>query len=213
MSIPNSKLNRLKNKAVEDFAELEAFLQANRVGTLAFVGDDGFPYQIPIAYAYAEKNIYLHGSTAAGALRQLADGRNVSFGVHRTNALVLARSAFESSMHYESAVLFGNCSVVAEAEKIEKLEFVTEFLFPERMSELRKSTPKELAATLLLQLPIANWSFKVSNGWPEDPESDLAAPVWAGVVPIESRYGTPLPAPDLLPELRTPPVYISKWQP
>lgn len=213
MSIPNSKLNRLKNKAVENFAELEDFLKANRVGTLAFVGDDGFPYQIPIAYAYAEKAIYLHGSTAAGALRQITDGRNVSFGIHRTNALVLARSAFESSMHYESAVIFGNCVLMADGDKNEKLEFVTEFLFPGRLHELRKSTSKELAATLLLKLPIANWSFKVSDGWPEDPESDLAEPVWAGVIPIESRYGTPLPAPDLLPELITPPTYISKWLP
>jgi uncharacterized protein len=213
MSTPKTNLNRLRHKGVESLEALEEFLKSNRVGTLAFVGDDGFPYQIPIAYAYENETIYLHGSTAAGALRQVTDGRNVSFGVHRTNALVLARSAFESSMHYESAVLFGKCNQVEDSDKIERLEFVTEFLFPGRTSELRKSTSKELAATLVLQMPISNWSFKSSDGWPDDPESDLAEPVWAGVLPIEQKYGEPLAAPDLRPEYQTPPTYISKWKP
>jgi len=51
---------------------------------------------------------------------------------------------------------------------------------------------------MVLRLPITadNWSLKISDGWPEDPEEDVAAGGWAGVVPITASYGTPLRAPD-----------------
>jgi hypothetical protein len=66
------------------------------------------------------------------------------------------------------------------------------------VAELRASTRKELAATVVLRLPIGpdNWSLKVSDGWPEDPESDVAAGGWAGVVPITTSYGEPRRSPD-----------------
>ena len=50
-----------------------------------------------------------------------------------------------------------------------------------------------------LRLPIDedNWSLKISDGWPDDPEEDVAGDAWAGVVPMSVAYGAPLPAPDL----------------
>jgi hypothetical protein len=101
-------------------------------------------------------------------------------------------------MHYRSAVLFGRCeAIVAEPAKRAALDVLTETLLPGRTAEVREPTTKELAATLVLRLPICEWSLKVSAGWPDDSESDLAGDAWAGVVPIETSYGVPSPAPDL----------------
>ena len=50
---------------------------------------------------------------------------------------------------------------------------------------------------LVLALPIAEWSLKVSEGWPDDPADDVAGPAWAGVLPVVQRYNQPLTAPDL----------------
>jgi hypothetical protein len=110
---------------------------------------------------------------------------------------VVARSGFESSFHYRSAVLFGTFETVTD-DKVRYLETLTDTFIPGRVAELRASTRKELAATVVLRLPIGpdNWSLKISDGWPEDPESDVAAGGWAGVVPITTSYGTPLRAPD-----------------
>jgi nitroimidazol reductase NimA-like FMN-containing flavoprotein (pyridoxamine 5'-phosphate oxidase superfamily) len=214
MEIVNNSVTRLRNKAVTEYPKLVEFLKHNRVGNLAFVGDDGRPNQLPIAYGLVDEKVLLHGSTAAGGLRLVADGRAVSFGVSRTEGLVLARSAFESSMHYSSAVLFGNFKVIADnAEKDLKLQAITEFLFPGRGAELRSNTKKELAATLVLELELTSWSFKVSDGWPEDGESDLELDIWAGVVPIETKFADPIAAPDLRAGLQSPPSYISKWRP
>jgi hypothetical protein len=57
-----------------------------------------------------------------------------------------------------------------------------------------------------LRLPIGddNWSLKLSDGWPDDPEEDVAGDAWAGVVPMSVAYGAPLPAPDLRPGIPVP---------
>jgi hypothetical protein len=109
--------------------------------------------------------------------------------------MVLARSAFESSMHYRSAMVFGSATEVDD--KVSALRAMSEAWLPGRWDTLRAPTTKELAATLVLALPLAEWSVKVSDGPPTDPPEDLDAPVWAGVLPLVTSYGEPVPAPDL----------------
>lgn len=87
---------------------------------------------------------------------------------------------FESSFRYRSAVIFGVFERVPDADKVDYLERLTDSFIPGRAAELRASTRKELAATLPLRMPIAedNWSLKISGGWPEDPQEDIAGDAW-----------------------------------
>jgi hypothetical protein len=137
-------------------------------------------------------------------MRRLASGVPTALGVTAYDGVVVARSAFESSIRYRSAVVFGRCVHVTE-DKERFLDLVTEALIPGRVAEVRRPTTAELAATLVLALPIADWSLKVSAGWPEDEEDDVAGPAWAGVVPVRSVYDAPLAAPDLRDGIDVPP--------
>ena len=83
------------------------------------------------------------------------------------------------------------------ADQRRALDIITDALIPGRSAEVRPSTAKELAAVLVLALPIAEWSLKVSEGWPDDPPDDVAGPAWADVLPVVQRYDQPLAAPDL----------------
>jgi uncharacterized protein len=85
--------------------------------------------------------------------------------------------------------------VVEDVERA--LDLITEALLPGRVAEVRRPAARERAATLVLQLPIIEWSLKISAGWPDDPPEDVAGPAWAGVVPRHIAYGPPLAAPDL----------------
>jgi hypothetical protein len=96
------------------------------------------------------------------------------------------------------------------AEKEEALIALTEHLFPERSQELRPSTEKELKATSILSVPLDDYTVKVSNGEPKDPEEDLSLPVWAGIVPIHQVIGEPRAAKNLNPEIPIPD-YINRW--
>jgi uncharacterized protein len=191
-------ITRLSRKASQDRAALNHLLDTVHIGHFAIVGDDGHPAVLPTATVRDGDRVLVHGSTGSGWLRRLAAGAPTSLAVTSFDGLVVARSAFESSMRYRSAVLFGQCATITEADaKVRAMDVITDALIPGRAAEVRASTAKELAAVLLLAMPIAEWSLKVSEGWPDDPDDDVEGPAWAGVLPVVQRYGQPRPAPDL----------------
>jgi uncharacterized protein len=194
--VVRTRPTRLPELAVTDRAAVDALLDTARVGHVGLVAD-GHPLVIPTAIARDGDNVLVHGSTGSRWMRLLAGGAPACLTVTVVDGLVLARSAFESSMHYRCAVLFGSFSPVDGDEKPHALDVLVDALLPGRSAEVRPSTGKELAATMVLALPIVEWSLKVSGGWPEDPPDDVAGAAWAGVVPLSQRAGTPRPAPDL----------------
>ncbi|HZC73770.1 MAG TPA: pyridoxamine 5'-phosphate oxidase family protein [Jatrophihabitans sp.] len=200
-----TQITRLSEKARTERAELDALLDATRVGHFALVAGAGRPVVIPTAIVRDGDRVLAHGSTGSRWMRMLATGVPTCLAVTLLDGLVVARSAFESSLHYRSAVLFGECSVVGEDEKLAALDVITEGLLPGRRDEIRRPTKRELAATLVLALPITEWSLKVSDGWPEDPPEDIVGDAWAGVVPIVRSYADALPAPDLRHGIAIPP--------
>jgi uncharacterized protein len=197
-------ITRLREKASTDRAELDALLDGTRVGHFALVASAGHPVVIPTAIVRDGDRVLAHGSTGSRWMRALAEGLPTCLAVTALDGLVVARSAFESSLHYRSAVLFGACSPLAADEKPAALDLITESLLPGRLAEIRRPTDRELAATLVLALPITEWSLKVSDGWPEDPPEDVAGEAWAGVVPMISSYATARAAPDLRPGIPVP---------
>jgi nitroimidazol reductase NimA-like FMN-containing flavoprotein (pyridoxamine 5'-phosphate oxidase superfamily) len=205
-------VRRLPEKQVTERASLNAILDAARVAHVGVTDADGQTYVLPVAFARDGDELLVHGSTGSRLFRVLAAGACTCVTVTLLDGMVLARSAFESSMHYRSAMMFGTCEVVP-ADDVERcLEVLTGHLMPGRWAELRAPTAKELAATTLLRMPLTEWSVKVSNGWPDDPAEDLREPVWAGVLPIESAFGAPVPTPDLQ-EPYEPPAYLAHWTP
>lgn len=179
-----------------DRAALDRLLADTNIGHFAFV-EDGRPVVMPNAFAHTDDALILHGSTGSWWLRKLATGIPVTASIMTVDGLVYARSAFESSMRYRSAILFGACEKLDGDDKLAALDLVTDGLLPGRIPEVRAHNRKELAATLVLRMNIDEWTFKHSTEWPEDTEDDIAKDTWAGVLPIVTTYGEPLNAPDL----------------
>lgn len=181
-------------------ADLDALLDTQHIGHFAFVVD-GQPRVLPIAIARDTSGggdgILLHGSTGSTWMRQLASGAPVAVSVTELGGIVVARSAFESSMHFRSAVLFGSCVALEGDEKLRALDVVTEALIPGRVAEIRGHRAREVAATLMLRMTIDEWTLKHSTGFSDDDPNDVAGPAWAGVVPVVVSHGEPQPHPDL----------------
>lgn len=211
MTLNPDKLTRLKHKQVDNPDDITAFLDTERFGYLALADNSGRPVIIPLAYAHLDNAIVIHGSTGAGALSSITPTTEVCFNVSRINGLVLARSSFESSVHYESVNIFGTCTRVDGEEKVALLNRLTERLFPKRASTLRPVTPKELAATAVMKISMDHVVAKRSNGQPTDEGDDINWPVWAGIVPIEHRFSTPIPAENLDPQFAELPDYLEDW--
>ena len=205
MTTPSTRISRLSEMQSTSRSELDELLDSTPLATVALVRD-GHPVVFPTGFARVDDELVIHGSTGSPWMRALATGASAAVSVTGLDGVVVARSGFESSFRYRSAVVFGVFERVPEADKIKYLERLTDSFIPGRAAELRASTRNELAATLPLRLPIGadNWSLKISAGWPEDPDEDVAGDAWAGVVPMAVTYGAPLPAPDLRPGIPLP---------
>lgn len=211
MTTDRTQLRRVPEKAATDIAALHAVLDAARVAHVAFV-HDGSPVNIPVASARDGDRLLLHGNTGSRLFRTLAGGAEVCVTVTLLDGMVLARSAFESSMHYRSAMVYGVPVELTAAEKPAALRAMSEAWMPGRWDTLRPPHPKELASTMVLALALDEWSVKISDSAPDDPEADLDEPVWAGVLPIVASYGEPVPAPDLRGDPAVP-AYLGDWKP
>ena len=188
-----------------DEQALHRLLDESRIGHVGFVTDGRQPVVLPIAIARDGADVLLHGSTGSSWLRLIGQGIPVSLAVTALDALVVARCAFESSMRYRSAVLFGSCRPVTEAaEKERALDTLTDALIPGRVAEVRRHRDKELAATLVLRLTVQDYSIKISQKWPDDLPEDVQGPGWAGVLPAQTRYTAAWPAPDLADGIELP---------
>lgn len=205
MTTPSTKVSRLSEKQTTARERLDELLDSTPLATVALVRD-GHPVIFPTGFARVGDELVIHGSTGSPWMRALADGAQAAVSVTGLDGIVVARSGFESSFRYRSAVVFGVFERVPEAQKVHYLNRLTDAFIPGRTAELRASTRKELAATLPLRLGIRedNWSLKISGGWPDDPEDDIAGDAWAGVVPMSITYGPPLRAPDLRPGIPVP---------
>ncbi|CAN5184258.1 pyridoxamine 5'-phosphate oxidase family protein [soil metagenome] len=202
---PPTLVSRLSEKQSASRADLYALLDATPLATIALVRD-GHPVVFPTGFARIDDEFVIHGSTGSPWMRAVASGVPVAVSVTTLDGVVVARSGFESSFHYRSAVLFGSFQLVDAEAKVPYLETLTNTFIPGRVGELRGSNRKELAATMVLRLIIGaeNWSLKLSTGWPEDPDDDIEAGAWAGVVPLTTTYGEPLRAPDCPPDTPVP---------
>jgi hypothetical protein len=122
----------------------------------------------------------------------------VTVTVTLLDGLVYARSLFDSSMNYRCAMVIGTATAVTGPDKLAALRLLSEHLMPGRWAEVREPTKRELAATLVLRLPLAEASVKLraadAEGEPDDGES---REVWAGVLPLRTAAGEPEPDPDV----------------
>jgi hypothetical protein len=196
---------RMPEMMSADRADLDALLDQTVLGHVAFTDEDGSPVALPSVIARWGDRVLTHGSTGSRWLRRIASGVPAAVSVAAIDGIVVARSAYESSLLYQSAVLFGSFVPLEGAEKLAALDVLTDRLLPGRTGEVRRPTSRELAATVMLALPIGQWSLRRSYGWPEDPASDVAGPAWAGHLRFGPPPVTPASTPDLRPGIILPP--------
>ncbi|HMJ20914.1 MAG TPA: pyridoxamine 5'-phosphate oxidase family protein [Terriglobales bacterium] len=207
---PRTRVTRESHRGVYDRATAYEILDEGFICHIGFVVD-GQPFVIPTAYGRVGDNLYLHGSAASRMLRNLDKGIPACVTVTLLEGLVLARSIFNHSMNYRSVVVLGTAvAVVDGGEKLEALESLSEHILPGRWAESRQPNESELKQTLVMKLPIEEFSAKVRQGPPIDDEEDYSFPTWAGVIPLQLVSGAPENDPRLDP--KTPvPVYASAY--
>ena len=192
-SSDKTTLKRLSYKASGSTSDLYDILDLNMVAHVGFV-IDGAPMVIPMAYGRSGDKIYLHGSSGSRLMRHLDSQPQVCISITELNALKVSRSTFNSGMHYRSVVIFGKAELVAEDQKMQALDIVSDALIPGRVAEARPMTKKEAAATIIVSVDLNETSVKIATNEVDDPEEDLNRGFWAGTIPLASVAQPAIPA-------------------
>jgi nitroimidazol reductase NimA-like FMN-containing flavoprotein (pyridoxamine 5'-phosphate oxidase superfamily) len=129
-------------------------------------------------------------------MMQLAKGAQMCVTVTKLNAIIVAKSAFNSSMNYESVMIFGKGKRLEDSEKLAAMDLITEVLVPGMTSYARPTTGKEAAGTMIIELPIEKYSLKSRTGGVIDEPEDKDLPIWSGIIPLQRIKGEPVTAPD-----------------
>jgi len=202
-STPRTELGRHRERGRTERDDLYAVLDAGLICHLGVIVD-GAPRVLPTGYGRLGDLLYLHGSSANSSI-MAGNDQEVCVTVTHLDGLVCARSVFNHSMNYRSAVVFGVARLVADAEeKLLALRTITEHLVPGQWSYVRQPSKKELAATSALALPLTEASVKIRSGGPSDEPEDYELDLWAGVVPVTTGFGEPEPDAVLRRGIDTP---------
>ncbi len=188
-----ARVRRTPERARYDRETLYGILDEGIVCHASFSDDEGQSYNIPMIYVRNGDILYLHASVKSRIYSELASGRRACVAVTLLDGIVLAKSAFHTSLNYRSAMVFGQMSPVkGREEKLAVSEHLIEKISPDRWNNCRHPSENELKATGFLKLPIDVFSSKVRSGPPEDDPEDDSLEYPSGVIPLRLARGDPV---------------------
>ena len=189
-----TNLNRVRRhheRGHYDHATVFAVLDRGLVAHVGFV-DDGRPIVIPMTYGRDGDRLFLHGARKSRITTAPA-GEPVCISVTLVDGLVVARSAYDSSMNYRAVVIHGRAVEVRdEAERLHALRCITEHNLAGRWAELRQPTEQELKATVVLAVDIEAASAKIRDGGVIHGDTPGEEGTWAGIIPVSTVIGAPV---------------------
>ena len=204
------RVRRHPERGHYDHETVYAILDEATVCHVGFLRE-GMPVVLPTLHVRVDDRLYLHGAVASGLLKSMAKGVPVCVTVTELDGLVLARSVYNHSLNYRSAVVFGQAYEVTDAqEKLQALRALVEKVQPGRWQDARQPNAVEFRTTRVTALRIASASAKVRSGPPVDDEEDMGLPVWAGVIPIRTVRGAPEADPGLPAGVVVPPYILGR---
>ena len=149
---------RRKRQQLSD-EESYAILQKATSGTLALLGDGGYPYAVPISYVYSEGKLYFHSALSGHKVDAIRSCDRASF-------CVVAQDDVKPAMYttfFRSVIAFGRIHIVDdEAEKLAAARLLANRYNPHQDEALQKELENGLARMLVIRLDIEHLTGKES---------------------------------------------------
>ena len=206
---PRTRVRRAADLASYEQAALFAILDAAYLCHIAFQDEHG-SHCIPTACWRIGGHLYIHGSNGSRMLKQLLRDADACVTVTHLDGLVLARSAFNHTMNYRSAMIYGQFEKVDDlAQQHAAMDALMEKLAPGRLAHVRNGSAKEYAATSVLRIALGECAVKQRTGGPLDDAGDMQQVVWTGELPFTHGRGAAIA--DAL-NTSVLPAYAAAWR-
>ena len=111
-----------RKKQLLSAEDTRAVMDRCTAGTLACMGDEGFPYSVPLSYIYHNDKIYFHSAKAGHKVDAIMKEPKVSFSVIDEDTIVSA----EYTSYFRSVIAFGQARIVEGDEWVEGFKALVE---------------------------------------------------------------------------------------
>lgn len=131
-----------KNEAVE-------IIQNNNTCVMALNGDDGFPYAVPISYAYFDGKFYMHGAKMGHKVDSIKKSSKVSLCIINDDTVIEEKYTNK----YKSVIVFGEAKIIYDVSKTTPLcRKMTEMLCPNAIDGIDEEIKKDIAQTAVIEI-------------------------------------------------------------
>lgn len=204
-----TRIRRIANNADYQPSTLHAIVDAAWLCHIAFHDDSG-SHCIPTACWREGEHLYIHGSNGGRLLKLLSQGVQACVTITHLDGLVLARAAFNHSMNYRSAMIYGQFERVdGDAAKRASMDAFMDKISPGRAAHVRPGNDKEFAATTVMRIALTEAACKVRAGGPKDDAEDMDIAAWVGELPFAHQRAAPVPHESCSV---VEPEYVAAWR-
>lgn len=202
-----TQVRRIAENADYERATLYAIIDDAYLCHVAFADDKG-SHCIPTACWREENYLYIHAANPSRLAKILLQATPACVAITHLDGLVLARAAFNHSMNYRSAMIYGVFERVEGEHKDASMAAFMDKIAAGRQQQARPGNRAELAGTTVMRIALNEAACKMRSGGPNDDEEDMALPVWAGVLPFTRQ---PLPPIAHEANIQEAPDYVRDW--
>ena len=137
-------------------SDTEAVLDRGSHGILACVGDEGYPYAVPLNYAYTNQTIYFHSAKSGHKIDAILKHPKVSFAVVDEDTIVSA----EYTSYFRSVIAFGHARQVEGEERFVALRALVEKYSAERPEEEKQKEINRCEHAVIVAIDIDHMTGK-----------------------------------------------------
>lgn len=134
-------------------------LQKATAGTLALLGDNGYPYAVPISYVYADGKLYFHSALSGHKIDAIRNCDKASFCVIDKDDV----RPEKYTTYFRSVIAFGGIHIIEdEQEKLETARLLGDRYNPNQEEALQKELEKGLSRMLMIRFDIEHLTGKAA---------------------------------------------------
>lgn len=147
---------RRYHQQLSDAACLD-ILDRGTSGVMALLGEDGYPYAVPLSYVRRDDRLYFHSARAGHKLEAIAHCDRASFCVVDQDRVVPK----DYTSYFRSVIAFGTVRVLEDrGEKEEALRLLAAKYFPDDPEGREAEVQKTLASVAMLELTMEHITGK-----------------------------------------------------
>lgn len=137
--------------------ESVAILKKATAGTLALLGDNDYPYAVPLSYVYQEGRIYFHSALAGHKVDAIRKCEKASFCVIEQDDV----QPEKYTTFFRSVIAFGRIHIIEdEHEKLETARMLGNRYNPNHDEALQKEIEGGLSRMLMIRFDIEHLTGK-----------------------------------------------------